>query len=78
MTSPVLLFLIERGQNLEPNKQELFLRLLEQIKWQHLPEEQELFTGAAIDKVEVHTASKTLGICDQSKASVALYNIFAL
>ncbi len=58
MTSPVLLFLIERGQNLEPNKQELFLRLLEQIKWQHLPEEQELFTGAAIDKVEVHTASK--------------------
>lgn len=39
------------------DKHELFLRLLEQIKWQDLPEEEGLFADATINKVEVHTES---------------------
>lgn len=39
------------------DKQALFLRLLEQIKWQHLPEEVELFENATIEEVKVHARS---------------------
>ena len=39
------------------DKQALFLRLLEQIKWQHLPEEVELFENATIEEVKVDRKS---------------------